>query len=296
MKHFYLLYGILATLHAGAFAGESWPRAPLAVSAFVAVSGQVTDENGAPFPGVNIVVKGTSSGTTTDNEGRYTIEVTGANSVLVFSFVGYLPQEVSVDNRTVIDVKMAPDVQQLAEIVVTALGIRKESKKLGYAATTVQTDQIQSNRTTNFMESLEGKVAGLDISPPAAGAGASTKIRLRGQTAFSGANNAPLIVINGLPMDQGAIGADGNNARDRGDAMQNINPDDIESITILKGATAAALYGSRAGNGAILITTKSGQLNQGIGIEYASNYTVSTVLDFTDCSRNTDRAHGTRRS
>src|SRR5690606_37351198 len=128
------------------------------------------------------------------------------------------------------------------------------------------------NRTVNVMESLEGKVAGLDISPPAAGAGSSTKIRLRGQSAFAGAANSPLIVINGLPMDQGARSSNGwQPAYDLGDNMQQINPDDIESMTVLKGATAAAIYGSRAANGAIIITTKNGQRDQGIGIEYTSN-------------------------
>src|SRR5688572_7758598 len=135
------------------------------------------------------------------------------------------------------------------------------------------------------MESLEGKVAGLNITPPAAGAGASVQLRLRGQAAFAGQNNSPLIVINGLPMDQGARGANGAGQveqRDRGDNLQNINPDDIESMTVLKGATAAALYGSRAANGAIIITTKSGNKNQGIGVDFTSSYTTSQALNFMD--------------
>src|SRR5690606_9528974 len=148
-----------------------------------------------------------------------------------------------------IDISLLVDEKSLEEVVVTALGIKKESKKLGYSATSVNTDELVANRTTNVMESLEGKVAGLNITPPAAGAGSSTQIRLRGQSAFAGANNAPLIVINGLPMDQGARGADGGGQqRDRGDNLQNINPDDIESMTVLKGATAAAIYGARAAN------------------------------------------------
>ncbi len=131
------------------------------------------------------------------------------------------------------------------------------------------------------MESLEGKVSGLNITPPAAGAGASTQIRLRGQVAFAGANNSPLLVINGLPMDQGANSADGYGAsRDLGDNMNSLNPDDIESMTVLKGATAAAIYGSRAANGAIIITTKSGAKNQGIGVEYSSSLTLQEVLDY----------------
>ena len=171
----------------------------------------------------------------------------------------------------------------LGEVVVTALGIRKESKKLGYSTTSVNTDELVKNRTTNVGESLEGKVAGLNITPPAAGAGASNQIRLRGQVGFAGATNSPLIVINGLPMDQGARSNEGNNpSRDRGDNLSNINPDDIESMTVLKGAAAAALYGSRAAAGAIIITTKSGQKNQGIGVDFTSSYTTSQALNFMD--------------
>ena len=262
----------------------------------LAVSGRVTDENGTPFPGVNVVLKGTATGTTTNTDGRYAIEVPDDNSVLVFSFVGYGVQEVTVGGRTIIDITMAPDMQSLGEVVVTALGIKKESKKLGYSATSVKTDELVTNRTTNLMESLEGKVAGLNITPPAAGAGSSMQIRLRGQAAFAGANNAPLIVINGLPMDQGARGTNGNgqvNQRDRGDNLQNVNPDDIESMTILKGATAAALYGSRAANGAIIITTKSGSKDQGIGVDFTSSYTTSHALNFLDEITQTEYGIGT---
>ena len=137
-----------------------------------------------------------------------------------------------------------------------------------------------TSKTANMMSSLEGKVAGLNITLPASGVGGSSQIRLRGQAAFTGANNAPLIVINGLPMDQDARGANGANQRDLGDNMSNVNPDDIESMTVLKGATAAAIYGSRAANGAIIITTKSGQKNQSIGVEYSTSYTVQKALDF----------------
>jgi TonB-linked SusC/RagA family outer membrane protein len=174
-------------------------------------------------------------------------------------------------------------VQGLDEIVVTALGIKKESRKLGYAASTVKVDEITQNRTTNVMTSLEGKIAGLEIAPPAAGAGASNRIRLRGQAGFNGQTNSPLIVINGLPMDQGARSAEGGGpAIDQGDNLTQINPDDIESMTVLKGATAAALYGSRASNGAIIITTKSGAKNSRFGVEISSNFAASEILDYTD--------------
>lgn len=260
------------------------------------VTGRVTDENGMAFPGVNIVVKGTTTGTTTDTDGKYSLNVPDENAILVFSFVGYSKMEVAVEGRTVIDVSMTPDARALDEVIVTALGVQKESKKLGYSATAVQADELIKHRTTNVMESLEGKVAGLNITPPAAGAGASMQIRLRGQAAFAGGNNAPLIVLNGLPMDQGARGANGAGAvaqRDRGDNLQSINPDDIESMTVLKGATAAALYGSRAANGAIIITTKSGNKDQGIGVDFTSSYTTSHALNFLDEITQTEYGLGT---
>jgi TonB-linked SusC/RagA family outer membrane protein len=300
MKQFYLLFSVLALINVRAIALNStedrtnvdisWHPDDLRISSetsrpAVAISGRITDENGSPFPGVNIVVKGTATGTTTDTDGKYSIDVPDANSILVFSFVGYATQEVSVANRTVIDLALTPDITSLDEVVVTALGVEKETKKLGYSATSVKADELIKHRTTNVMESLEGKVAGLNISPPAAGAGASMQIRLRGQAAFAGANNAPLFVINGLPIDQGARGANGAGAvaqRDRGDNLQNINPDDIESMTVLKGATAAAIYGARAANGAIVITTKSGKRNQGVGVDFTSSFTSMRALNFMD--------------
>ncbi|WP_100611454.1 SusC/RagA family TonB-linked outer membrane protein [Confluentibacter lentus] len=247
-----------------------------------AVTGTVTDPAGMPMLGVNITVKGTSLGTVTDFDGNYSINISNANSILVFSYIGYETKEVAVAGKTAINVTLNESASALDEVVVTALGIKKESKRLAYAAETVQVEDLQANRTNNIGTSMVGKVAGLDISPPASGAGSSTKIRLRGQSGFAGANNSPLLVINGLPIDQDARGANGGNTRDRGDNLTNINPDDIESMTVLKGATAAALYGSRASNGAIIITTKSGAKNQGIGVELSSSFTANTVLDFTD--------------
>jgi TonB-linked SusC/RagA family outer membrane protein len=279
IKNYSILLLLLVSLIG---AGPLTANPKLVRSMAQSISGRIVDETGQPVPGVNILEKGTSNGTTSDADGAYKITVEGESSVLIFTFIGYAPQETSVGAQNTINVTLVPDIKSLDEIVVTALGIKKESKKLGYATATVGVDQIQQNRTVNVMTSLVGKVSGLDISPPAAGSGASTKIRLRGQTGFSGSNNAPLIVVNGLPMDQGAQGADGNNSRDRGDALQSFNPDDIESITVLKGVGATALYGSRAANGAVIITTKSGQKSQGLGVEYTTNYTVGKMLDFTD--------------
>jgi TonB-linked SusC/RagA family outer membrane protein len=247
------------------------------------ITGRVTKTtDNTALAGVTVLVKGTTTGTTTDVNGRYSIPVPNNEAILLFSFIGLTQKDVPVGTQTTIDVALEEAVKQMNEVVVTALGIKRESKSLGYSATSVKTDELLTNKSANMMSSLEGKVAGLNVTLPASGVGGSAQIRLRGQAAFTGANNAPLIVINGLPMDQGARGADGANQRDLGDNMSNVNPDDIESMTVLKGATAAAIYGSRAANGAIIITTKSGQKNQGIGVEYSTSYTLQKPLDFFD--------------
>jgi TonB-linked SusC/RagA family outer membrane protein len=250
------------------------------------VSGTVADSTSKPVSKATVHVKGTSRATTTDDAGNFTINASG-NDVLVVTSVGFTRQEVPVNGNRFLNITMAADIQNMEAIVVTALGIRKEARKLGYSATTAKLDEMQQNRTNNVVTSLEGKIAGLDIAPPSAGPASSNKIRIRGQSAFAGADNGPLIVINGLPMSQGAAGASGgggadNASRDRGDNFLLVNPDDIESMTVLKGATAAALYGSRASNGAIIITTKSGARNTGIGVELTSGVNIDEVLDLTD--------------
>ncbi|WP_276373839.1 SusC/RagA family TonB-linked outer membrane protein [Chryseolinea sp. H1M3-3] len=264
----------------------------------ITISGKVTDENGADFPGVNVLVKGTSVGTSTDINGRYSVEVPDENAVLVFSFIGYATQEITVGSRTTIDLRLDPDVKSLEEVVVTALGIEKSSKSLGYATSTVNADQLTINRTPNIMNSLQGKIAGVNISGLGTGPGGTSKIRIRGQSSFTGQNN-PLIVVNGVPIDNtnfgtnptssGSVGGDnaiatrgGGVTSDGGDGLQSINPDDVESMTVLKGATAAALYGYRAKDGVIMITTKTKGDGRGLGLTYNLNYTNDQPLDFTD--------------
>ena len=308
MKHFYVFFGIALLICAGfvpARADETLAR-ELAIrgengsdpnlSALVSVSGRVTDENGSPFPGVNVVVKGTVTGTTTNADGRYTIEVPDANSILVFSFVGYAAQETQVGNRSEINVSLTPDVTSLDEVVVTALGIEKSTKGLGYATAKVDPGDLTVNRSVNPMNALQGKIAGVNISSLGTGPGGTSKIRIRGQSSISGQNN-PLIVINGIPVDNTNFGSNPNNAgsdgsvaprggggitSDGGDGLLSINPDDIESMTVLKGAAAAALYGSRAKDGVIMITTKSKGEGKGIGVTYNLNYTNDAILDFRD--------------
>jgi len=225
------------------------------------VTGKVTDDKGEALIGVSVSEQRTSNTVITNQNGSYSITVAGDNSVLVFQSIGYDTKTETIGVRTVLNVELQTQTKELGEVVITALGIKKSSRKLGYSTSTVKVEEITQNRTTNVMKSLEGKIAGLEIAPPTAGAGGSNRIRLRGQAGFNGQNNAPLFVINGLPMDQGARSAEGQPGTDQGDNLQQINPDDIESMTILKGATAAALYGSRASNGAIIITTKSGAKN-----------------------------------
>lgn len=250
--------------------------------AFIGITGKVTDEKGVGLPGVSVAEKGTRNAVVTNTSGGYTINVANNNAVLVFTSVGYKPVEITVNGKTVVNVAMEAVTNALNEVIVTALGIKREAKSLGYAAQKADVQALQTNRTTNLANALEGQVAGLDVSPPAAGPGGSTKIRLRGQSSFT-ADNSPLIVINGLPMSQGASSSNGYTQNvDQGDNLQGINQDDIESMTVLKGSTAAALYGSRAVNGAIIITTKSGSKNTGIGIDFNSNFTINQALDFTD--------------
>jgi TonB-linked SusC/RagA family outer membrane protein len=235
------------------------------------IHGTVLDEKGSPLPGVSVKIKGTTMGTVTDANGVFSINAPD-NSALIFSFIGYETQEVSTTGKTSITVNLLPSNKNLTEVVVTALGIKKDERKLGYSVTTVGGDLLDKAIETNVANSLEGRVAGLSISGTSGGPGSSVRILLRGVTAQSG-SGSPLFVINGVPMDNSNRGSSGEwGGADYGDGISNINPDDIESMTVLKGQSASALYGSRAANGVILITTKSGKKNSGFGVEYSTNY------------------------
>lgn len=261
----------------------------------ITVSGKVTDDNGVAVAGVSVMEKGTSNGSTTDGNGRYQITVKGEDATLLLSIVGYSNQEVRVGNRTTIDIVMVSDATQLADVVVTALGIERSSKGLGYSTAKVKPEELTVNRTTNMMNALTGKIAGVSISGLGTGSAGTSKIRIRGQTSIAGQNN-PLIVINGVPVDNTNFGSNPGNAgsdnsigtrgggvtSDGGDAFSSINPDDIESMTVLKGAAASALYGSRGNNGVIMITTKTKGTNKGIGVTYNLNYSMDNPVDFTD--------------
>ena len=252
------------------------------------VTGKVTGPENENLSGVTVTVSGTNQATITDASGNFSVSAP-ANATLIFSSIGFVTQTINVGSRNVIDVKLVSEAKDLEDVVVTALGIRKEAKRLGYATATVNADQISTNRTPNVASGLQGKLAGVNISTMGTGPAGSAKIRIRGQSSFS-SQNSPLIVINGVPMDNTtfALGS-GNgfrggqvNSTDGGDGLSSLNPDDIESMTVLKGATASALYGSRAKDGVVMITTKNKGSGKGIGVDYNINYTADTPLDFTD--------------
>lgn len=253
-------------------------RAPFAFT----VSGTVTSSvDGQALPGVSVSVKGTASGTTTDAAGKYSLQVDNENVVLVFSFIGYASQEVTVGSRSVIDVALEEDIKQLNEVVVTALGVNKESRKIGYAVSTVSGEQMNKARETNVALSLQGTVAGLNVKGTSSGPGGTAKILLRGMPSMN-SGGSPLFVINGVPMDNTQRGSSGEwGGADYGDGIGNLNPDDIETMTVLKGQSASALYGARASNGVILITTKKGAKND-FQVEYNTNYMVDKAMDLTD--------------
>lgn len=247
--------------------------------AFVPATGLVTDENGEPLIGVSVTVKGTSNGGQTDVNGKFAFDAP-VNSTLVFSYVGFTTQEVAFTGKA-LRVTLVSNTK-LNEVVVTALGIKKDERKLGYSVTTVKGDLLNTAKETNVAYSLQGRVAGLSISGTNGGPGSSARILLRGVTSTS-TTQGPLFVINGVPMDNTQRGQSGEwGGADYGDGISNINPDDIESMTVLKGQSASALYGTRAVGGVILITTKSGKKNSGFGVEYNSNYQLDKVYDYTD--------------
>lgn len=249
------------------------------------VSGTVTSRGGEPLIGVNILQTGTSIGTVTDVDGRYSIRVNAEDAVLEFSYTGYESQQVSTAGRTTVDVVLSEGVS-LNEVVVTALGISREKKALSYSAQTIGGEELTRVKDANVVNSLAGKSAGVFINRSASGVGGSTRVVLRGNK--STRDNQPLYVIDGVPMFNyspaqpgdvwGQSSGSGSGGRDGGDAISNLNPDDIESISVLKGASASALYGSQAANGVILITTKKGKAGV-TKVEFSSNFTVEQPIE-----------------
>lgn len=239
------------------------------------VSGKVSDSNGNPLPGVNVVVKNTTTGTSTNVDGEYSLNAPSGNATLTFSFIGFISQDIAIGGRSTVNVTMAEDVTALSEIVVTALGIEREAKTLTYSTQQISGKQLTDVRDANFVNTLSGKVAGLIVTQGSSGPGSATRVTLRGNRSLAGNNNA-LFVVDGVPIDNtvgSQVGSDFG-AINRSDGAANVNPDDIESMTVLKGPAASALYGSRAANGVIMITTKKGkagkistEINSGVVVE-----------------------------
>ena len=244
------------------------------------ITGRVTGTDGTILSGVSIFVKGTKRGTTTDNSGQFTIAA-NQGETLVISYIGYQGQEYTVGSTQTVTISLAPATGQISEVVVTALGIRRERRSLGYSVTEVKGSDLTQAREINVGNSLIGRVPGLNVNSVAGGPGSSTNIIIRGISSLGGTNQ-PLYVINGIPVENtpnGQTGTQYDNGVDRGDAIGNINPDDIETISVLKGAAASALYGYRAKAGVILITTKSAR---GTGVDVNSNYVSEKIMDPTN--------------
>ncbi|HCE58517.1 MAG TPA: SusC/RagA family TonB-linked outer membrane protein [Prolixibacteraceae bacterium] len=238
------------------------------------ISGTVTSaEDNQPIPGVSVSVKGTTLGTITNIDGGFELTIPQDAQTLIFSFIGMKNYEVAIANQSTFTVKMETDVFGIDEVVVTALGISREKKSLGYASQDVKSEELMEAAAPDAISALQGKVAGVQISQAGGQVGASSRIVIRGNSSFG--NNQPLIVVDGIPYSNGNTV---NNGVDFGSGLYDINPNNIESLTVLKGGAAAALYGMRAGNGVILITTKSGKSKaKGVSVEYDGNFNVDQV-------------------
>ncbi len=244
------------------------------------ITGKVTSEmEPMGLPGVNVVIKGTTTGVITNFDGEYTIEVPDKYVILQFSFIGFEAQDVPVSGQSVVDVVLKENIESIDEVIVTALSIQRNKESLGYSISQIGSEEISQAKENNVMNSLAGKVAGLQITTNPSGVDGSTRVVLRGAASLTG-NNRPLFVVDGVPISGGSYG--GGDGIDRGDALSDINPEDVESISVLKGAGAAAAYGSRGGNGVILITTKTGKSRKGLGVSVSSSYTIDQPYLFPE--------------
>ena len=242
------------------------------------ITGTVTDSSGNPVPGVNVIEKGTSNGTSTDFDGKYSIDVSNANAILEFSALGFVTAERAASSGSVINVTMEESTEELNAVVVTALGIKKEQKALGYSLTEVSGEAVAEVPQVNAINALQGKIAGVNITGAATGPAGTSKVVIRGVSSLSGTSQ-PLYIVDGIPINNQNLGSASRwGGSDFGDGISGVNPDDIESISVLKGGAAAALYGSRASAGVIVITTKSGKGQKGLGIDISSSYQLETVM------------------
>ncbi|MCX6327600.1 MAG: TonB-dependent receptor plug domain-containing protein [Bacteroidia bacterium] len=246
----------------------------------ITVKGKVRDEDGEPIPGVTVIIKGITTGSITDSDGNFKIEAPDNNVEIVFSFIGYQTQSIPINGRSEINIVLVESVELLNEVVVTAMNINRTKQSLGYSITAVSGAEVGQAKETSMINSLKGKVAGLSISQTAGGVGGSSRIVIRGISSLS-SSNTPLFVVDGIAMSDGGNPGGGAKGKDMGNALSEIDPENIESISVLKGAGASAAYGSRGANGVVLITTKKGRKN-GYGVTFTSNFDLDQPVIYTN--------------
>ena len=250
------------------------------------VTGKVTDAAGLPIPYVNIQLTGTNKGTISNKAGKYNLNVSSLFGTLKFSVLGYETQTVPLKNMLILDVTLLESSEQLDEVVLTALGLKRETKELGYVVQSLDSKGVTEVKSVNFLDNLTGKLAGVTINQGATGVGSSSKITIRGEASFS--NNNPLFIVDGVPINNNSVfnftneAAAGFQEIDFGNGAMEVNPDDIAEVSVLKGPSAAALYGTRASNGVIIIETKSGKNTQGLGISYNTSFFVDSAFRLPD--------------
>lgn len=277
----FLFLAAFTTANVGATtlnAGEKVTDEMLQDGQRITVTGTVTDANNEPLIGVSIKVVGTSAGTVTDIDGKFSISAPSSTSELEFSYVGYTTQKVKVGSNTSLNIIMADDAHALSTVVVTALGIKKDAKKLGYSISSISSDDLLKTASPSLGSALYGKAAGVRVQTAPGGVAGAISINVRGLNSING-SNMPLVVVDGVPIRNGDANLEGywSNQRIQSNGLSQVNPEDIETLSILKGASASALYGSEAANGVVLITTKTGKGREGIGVDFNASLTFDPV-------------------
>lgn len=248
-------------------------------------TGKVLDENQMPLPGASVTIKGSSEGVAADFDGNFQIQIPQKETVLVISYIGYISQELQTSGKLNAQIVLQPDSQQLDAVVVTALGIERAEKSLGYASQQLDSEAIAGARETNLLNSMSGKVAGLQITNSSSGIGGSARVSIRGDASLNINGNSPLFIVDGTPISNEIVGSSGAGTQDvdYGNGAAEINPEDVASINVLKGPAAAALYGSRAANGAVIITTKKGNSKDGkLGVTINTGISIENPLVLPD--------------
>jgi TonB-linked SusC/RagA family outer membrane protein len=256
------------------------------ITAQESISGTITDAKSNPIPYVNVQLNGTNKGTISNENGKYSLNISDLQGTLKISVIGYETQTIPINGASVIDVTLLESSEELDEVVLTALGLKRETKELGYVVQSLDSKGVTEVKAVNFLDNLAGKLAGVTINQGATGVGSSSKITIRGEASFS--NNNPLFIVDGVPINNNSVfnftneAAAGFQSVDFGNGAMEVNPDDIAEVSVLKGPSAAALYGTRASNGVIVIETKSGKAQQGLGINYNTSFFVDTAFQLPD--------------